>query len=107
MITFVYIHGFGGEKQSPQFCDNMREFLAGADNQSRVVNYRWDSVKVNPLRAGASWQSSQKRADQEAGRFRRQIIDKLEGEQCHYVLVGFSVGSRVIMGALEGDINPQ
>ena len=56
---------------------------------------------MNPLRAGASWQSSQKRADQEAGRFRRQIIDKLEAEQCHYVLVGFSVGSRVIMGALE------
>ncbi|MCP4847253.1 MAG: DUF726 domain-containing protein [Verrucomicrobiaceae bacterium] len=101
MITFVYIHGFGGEKQSPQFCDNIREFIATTNNRSRVVNYRWDSIKVDPLRAGASWRSSQKRADKEAGRFRREIIDKLEAGQDPYVLVGFSVGSRVIMGALE------
>ena len=106
VITFVYIHGFGGEKKSPQFCDNMREFLAGADNRSRVLNYRWDSVKVDPLRAGASWQSSQRRADREAERFRRVIIDRLEEEQSPYVLVGFSVGSRVIMGALEDKKSP-
>ena len=106
VITFFYIHGFGGEKKSPQFCDNMREFLAGADNRSRVLNYRWDSVKVDPLRAGASWQSSQRRADREAERFRREIIDRLEEEQSPYVLVGFSVGSRVIMGALEDKKSP-
>ena len=48
VITFVYIHGFGGEKEAPQFCDNMRGFLAGTNNRSRVVNYRWDSGKVDP-----------------------------------------------------------
>lgn len=100
-LTFVYIHGFGGEKKSPQFCKNMREFLNAAGDESRVVNYRWDSVKVDPLRAGASWKSSQKRADQEAPRFRKEIIDNLERGQSPYVLVGFSVGSRVILRALE------
>ncbi|MED5586935.1 MAG: DUF726 domain-containing protein [Verrucomicrobiota bacterium] len=99
-VTFVYIHGFGGEKQSPQFCENMRNFLSSANNRSRVINYRWDSVKVDPLRAGASWSSSQKRADKEAEQFRRRIIDRLEGDKSPYVLVGFSVGSRVILGAL-------
>ncbi len=100
-LTFVYIHGFGGEKRSPQFCKNMREFLNAAGDESRVVNYRWDSVKVDPLRAGASWKSSQKRADQEAQRFRKDIIDHLESRQSPYVLVGFSVGSRVILRAME------
>ena len=100
-LTFVYIHGFGGEKQSPQFCRNMREFLNRADDESRVVNYPWNSVKVDPLRAGASWESSQKRADQEAPRFRKDIIDHLESRHSPYVLVGFSVGSRVILRALE------
>ena len=70
-LTFVYIHGFGGEKQSPQFCANMQEFLTSANNTSRVINYRWDSVKVDPLRAGASWVRSQQRADMEAKEFRR------------------------------------
>ncbi len=106
VITFVYIHGFGGEKEAPQFCDNMRGFLAGTNNRSRVVNYRWDSGKVDPLRAGASWQNSQKRADQEAGRFRREIINRLEEGQSPYVLIGFSVGSRVIMAALEDIDSP-
>jgi pimeloyl-ACP methyl ester carboxylesterase len=105
-LTFVYIHGFGGEKQSPQFCKNMREFLNRADDKSRVVNYRWDSVKVDPLRAGASWKNSQKRADQEAQRFRKEIIDHLESRHSPYVLVGFSVGSRVILRALENIDQP-
>ena len=105
-LTFVYIHGFGGEKQSPQFCANMQELLTSANNTSRVINYRWDSVKVDPLRAGASWVRSQQRADMEAKEFRRRIIDKLEGEKTPYVLVGFSVGSRVILEAIKSTGSP-
>ena len=105
-LTFVYIHGFGGEKQAPQFCANMREFLASTNNPSRVINYRWDSVKVDPVRAGASWVRSQQRADKEAKEFRRRMIDKLEDQKTPYVLVGFSVGSRVILEAIRNTGSP-
>ncbi len=100
-LTFVYLHGFGGIKEDPEFCENMREFLAEAGNASRVVNYEWESVRVDPLQAGASWLESQRRADMEAGRFKEEIIDPLEAERSPYVLVGFSVGSRVVLRALE------
>lgn len=100
-LTFVYIHGFGGLKKNPEFCQNMREFIAESGGGSQVINYEWDSVKVSPLRAGASWKTSQQHADKEAGRFKSEVLDKLEKKKSRYVLVGFSVGSRVVLGALE------
>ena len=100
-LTFVYVHGFGGEKADPQFCVNMREFLAEAKIPARVANYPWDSVEVDVLKAGASWRESERRADEESQRFASTVIDKYEQSQTPYVLVGFSVGSRVVLGALE------
>ena len=99
--TFVYIHGFGGEKSRPQFCENLSGFLEEHGSAARVINYEWDSIRVDPLKAGASWIRAQKRADEEALVFKRQIIDQLEAQGRPYVLVGFSVGSRVVLRALE------
>ena len=100
-LVFVYVHGFGGVKESPEFCDNLREFLVAEEVESEVINYEWDSVKVDVLHAGASWIKSQESADAEALKFKREVIDKLEREGRPYVLVGFSVGSRVVLKALE------
>ncbi len=100
-LVFVYVHGFGGVKESPEFCDNLREFLVAKKVGSEVINYEWDSVKVDVLQAGASWIKSQEYADAEAPKFKREVIDKLEREGRPYVLVGFSVGSRVVFKALE------
>ena len=100
-LVFIYVHGFGGEKKSPQFCANMREFLSKTKAPARVENYPWDSVKVDILKAGASWRESEKRADEESLRFAASIIDKYEQARTPYVLVGFSVGSRVVLGALD------
>jgi len=100
-LVFVYIHGFGGEKESPQFCVNMREFLSKTRTPARVENYPWDSVKIDILKAGASWRESEKKADEESLRFAAGIIDKYEQARTPYVLIGFSVGSRVVLGALE------
>ncbi|MGI9240045.1 MAG: hypothetical protein ACR2RV_04550 [Verrucomicrobiales bacterium] len=100
-LTFVYLHGFGGVKKSPKFCENFREFVAEERASAEVVNYEWDSVEVDLLRAAASWIKAQKMADAEAPRYKRQVIDRLEREGRPYVLVGYSVGARVIMGALE------
>ena len=100
-LTFVYIHGFGGLRENPKFCRNLREFLAGKGTGSKVINYEWDSVAVDPLKPAASWLKSQQRADAEAAKFKAEIIDKQEAAGSRYVLVGFSVGSRVILRALE------
>jgi hypothetical protein len=95
------VHGFGGVKEAPEFCDNLREFLVAEEVGSEVINYEWDSVKVDVLQAGASWIKSQEYADAEAPKFKREVIDKLEREGRPYILVGYSVGSRVVMKALE------
>jgi len=100
-LVFVYIHGFGGERKNPQFCVNMREFLSETKSPARVVNYPWDSVEVDVLKAGASWRESERRADQESTGFAIRIIDQYEQARVPYVLVGFSVGSRVVLRALE------
>jgi len=100
-LTFVYLHGFGGKKENPEFCENMREFLEGAGSNSKVVNYEWDSVDLDLLKAGDAWIRSQENADAEAVRFKREVIDKLERDGDPYVIVGYSVGSRVVLKSLE------
>ncbi len=99
-LVFIYIHGFGGEKQDPQFCVNMRKFLSKTKAPARIENYPWDSVKVNPLKAGANWRESERLAEEESLRFGTNIIDRLEQAGTPYVLVGFSLGSRVVLNAL-------
>ena len=100
-LVFVYIHGFGGVKESPVFCENLREFLATTEYSCEVWNYEWDSVKINPTKVGANWLKAERRADAEASRYKKAVIDKLEAQKVPYVLIGYSVGSRVVLGALE------
>ncbi len=100
-LVFIYVHGFGGEKNNPQFCANMSEFLSKTKAPARVENYPWDSVGVDILKPGTSWHESETRADEESLRFAANVIDKYEQARTPYVLVGFSVGSRVVLGALE------
>ena len=56
---------------------------------------------MDPLQAGASWIKAQKNADAEVPKFKREVIDKLERGGRPYVIVAFSVGSRVVLGSLE------
>lgn len=100
-LVFIYIHGFGGEKIAPQFCVNMKEFLTETKAPARVENYIWDSVEIEILKAGANWRASEQRADEESSHYAASIIDKYEQTQTPYVLVAFSLGSRVVLGALE------
>lgn len=101
-LVFVYLHGFGGVKKSPEFCENLREFLTEEEvAEAEVINHEWDSAKVDPLQAGASWQKAQRNADAEAARFKSEVLEPLEASGRPYVLVAFSVGSRVILKSLE------
>lgn len=100
-LVFVYLHGFGGVKESPKFCENLQDFLVEEKVPSEVINYQWDSVKLDPLQAGASWIKAQKMADAEATRFSSEVIEKLERDERPYVIVAYSVGSRVALKSLE------
>lgn len=100
-LVFVYLHGFGGVKKNPRFCVNLREFLAKVDCDCEVRNYEWDSVDIKVAKAGANWLEAEKKADAEAKAFKSSVIDRLEMKNTPYVLVGFSIGSRVILRALE------
>ena len=99
-LAFVYIHGFGGLREQPAFHANMQEFVSRVPFRCRAENYAWDSVAVDVLNAGASWRESEKRAGEESTKFRQGVIERLERERTPYVLVGFSIGSRVG----EGDV---
>jgi hypothetical protein len=99
-LTFIYIHGFGGEKSNPRFCENLNSFLDEHNLTNRVVNIEWDSVKIAPLKAGASWHESETRADALGLHFRTNVMDRYEARQEPYVLIGFSIGTRVLLGAL-------
>jgi hypothetical protein len=100
-LVFVYVHGFGGAKATPRFCENLRKFVATVPYRCDVRNYPWDSVRIDVMKAGAKWLEAEAKADVEAEVFKKRIIDPLEAEKTPYVLVGFSVGSRVILRALE------
>ncbi len=104
-LIFVYLHGFGGVKNDPVLCANLTEFLEGIDYDCEVLNYKWDSVEIEFMKAGANWQKSEKRADDEAERFKRKVIDRFESEKTPYVLIGYSVGTRVILKAIERSEN--
>ena len=100
-LVFVYIHGFGGAKKRPRFCANLQAFLDDEKLSNRIINYEWDSVRIEVLKAGASWQEAEVRADEESVGFTSTVLDRLEREQTPYVLVGFSIGSRVLLRALD------
>ncbi|MFT5467293.1 MAG: pimeloyl-ACP methyl ester carboxylesterase [Verrucomicrobiales bacterium] len=100
-LTFVYIHGFNGAKPKPAFCEFLREFLTDNGVSSKVINHEWDSVRIDPAHAQACWIQAEKNADAEAAKFKRVIIDRLEAKGDPWVLVGFSIGSRVVLRALE------
>ena len=100
-LVFVYLHGFGGVKEKPRFVANMKEFLETVDYACEVRNYEWDSVDIHVLKAGANWLKAERQADAEAVRFKRDVMDRLEEENTPYVIIGFSVGSRVVLRAIE------
>lgn len=52
------------------------------------------------MKAGANWRASEQPADDEAALFAAHVIDKYERTRTPYLLVGFSVGSRVLLRAL-------
>lgn len=104
-LVFVYVHGFGGKRDDPRFCVNMKEFLAKVNYDCEIRNYPWDSVDIKVMKAGANWLEAKKRAKAEAPRFKSAVIDKLESDDTPYVLVGYSIGSRVVLDALAASKN--
>ncbi|MGD9707856.1 MAG: hypothetical protein AB7V07_09370 [Candidatus Delongbacteria bacterium] len=100
-LVFVYVHGFGEYGLYTSFEEKMREFLLPVSDITEVFTYRWERLRINPVKVTDQWQNSKARADSVATHFLNSVILKLEDENVPYVIVGYSLGTRVVTGALK------
>ncbi|HXK48834.1 MAG TPA: DUF726 domain-containing protein [Clostridiales bacterium] len=99
-LVFVYVHGFGEYGLETSFEEKMREFLEPVKDRTDVFTYRWERVLINPLKVIDQWQNSKARADSVAPHLLNNIVLKLEELEVPYVIIGYSLGSRVVSKAL-------
>jgi pimeloyl-ACP methyl ester carboxylesterase len=108
--TVVYVHGFGGANFKPQFSTNLLQFFNRQAPGNRVVSYVWDSPAVGLLDILTrdpedniwKWHAAKRMADQESRGLQRLIAD-LERTGETYYIVGHSLGTRVVLGAIESN----
>ena len=104
-LVIIYLHGFGGARKQPAFVDNMQDFLNDHKiTDCKVENFMWDSQKISPKRAGRDWVDAKEKADKTAIKLGK-FINEYEKSKTPYVLVGFSLGTRVIIKTLEQEQN--
>lgn len=95
-IEFIYVHGFGEWRFPTAFDTKGKEYVKDNKIEANVSTYYWDSKKLNPFIVLHQWEEAKKNADKEAKVFYETIINKFEKENKKYVLIGYSLGSRVI-----------
>ena len=100
-IKFVYVHGFGERRFPPAFEKKMKAFLKPVKGDFEVETFRWNSLKLDLTKVIDQWREAKKNADAEAERFAGEVIEKYEKEETPYVLIGYSLGSKVIAEALK------
>ncbi len=99
-LVFIYVHGFGEYGLDTAFEEKMREFLEPVSEITDVFTYRWERVLINPVKVTDQWKNSKTRADSVASHFLNNVLLKLEDEKVPYVILGYSLGTRVVSGAL-------
>ena len=100
-LDFIYVNGFGERRFPPAFQTKMKDFLKPLSGDFNVSTFRWDSLKLDIRKVAHQWSEAKKNADSEAKRFAIEVIERHEREKRSYVLVGYSLGSRIIAGALK------
>jgi hypothetical protein len=100
-LRLVFVHGFGGKEEQPPFVENLKRFAVGLEYPLTIETYSWDSVELDYSVAGYNWTIATQKALGEAARFKSDVLDKLERKRKPYVLVGYSLGARVIAEALD------
>ena len=100
-IDFVYVNGFGERRFPPAFETKMNAFLKPLGGDFNVTTHRWDSLKLDLRKVVHQWNKAKRNANSETERFAREVIESNEREKRPYVLVGYSLGSRIIAEALK------
>lgn len=100
-MDFIYVNGFGERRFPPEFQTKMKAFLQQLSGDFDVSTFRWDSLKLDIRKVAHQWNKAKRNADSEAKRFAKEVIERNEREKRPYVLVGYSLGSRIIAGALK------
>lgn len=99
-LVFIYVHGFAEYGLETSFEEKMREFLEPVKDRTDVFTYRWERVRIN-VKVIEQWQNSKARADSVAPHFLNNVVLKLEELEVPYVIVGYSLGSKIVSKALE------
>ncbi|MCZ6818104.1 MAG: hypothetical protein O7G31_01250 [Calditrichaeota bacterium] len=99
-LVFVYVHGFGEADKTTTFESNVNAFFKPLKVNAHVFTYRWDWLDIDPRRIVRQWQESKKKAQQAAQPFMENIILQLEAKKIPYVIVAYSLGTRVVGDSL-------
>lgn len=105
-VTFVYIHGFGEHREVLPFHEEMEEFLGKWELKAAVETYRWDDLELQPTMLVAQWNQSKERVVSKVPDFTESIIRKYESLKKPYVLIGYSLGSRLVAASLKENKEP-
>ena len=105
-MVFIYVHGFAEYKKIEPLKKKMQKFLAEYPELNYdVMTYRWEKNRLNLLKPIEQWENSKKVADSSVVHFQNNIISKLEEKKVPYVIVGYSLGTRLVTKALESGKN--
>jgi predicted esterase len=98
-LVFIYVHGFGEVKKSFAFEAKMNGYLKPLGLRAAATTFRWSDEKLDLTRVVYQWGEAKRRADAAANELGAEL-DRLEKAKTRYVLVGYSLGCRVVAGAL-------
>lgn len=98
-IEFIYVHGFGEWRFPTAFDTKGKEYINENKIPANISTYRWDSKKLNPFIVFDQWKEAKANADKEGKKFAEKL-KSYEVTNTKYVLIGYSLGSRVITKSL-------
>lgn len=99
-LTFVYVHGFIENEKVPSFQQALDKFISKWSLSANTQTYRWEQKRIKPTMIVAQWNQSKTAVMNKVPDFTETIIKTFEAEERPYVLVGYSLGTRLIAGAL-------
>ncbi|NOR44440.1 MAG: hypothetical protein GQ534_02550 [Candidatus Delongbacteria bacterium] len=105
-LVFIYVHGFAEYRDIEPFKEKMQEFLSEHPTLNYdVMTYRWEKNRLDFLKPIEQWEASKVNGENKSSHFMDSIIVKLETQKIPYVIVGYSVGTRLVTKALESGKN--
>ena len=100
-VDFVYVHGFGERRFPPAFERKSKEYVDENKLPANVFTYRWDAKKLNPFIVLKQWKEAKQNADKEGVDFAENVLKKYEEAGQKYVIVAYSLGTRVVTKSFE------